>query len=254
MSIYGSTLLRRRLSKELTQLASPDKITSGAWKSSLLHAGRMSCTRSGYVEHRNPEQRSGSCEFPPLSCHLSSSKGREQGREEPCPHCWGTLLSQALCLNRTNVLATVSLPMASHPHMGRQLLDMTLWTPVVGTWVWARAAPQLLVGAAVGAAAAPCILAHAPCRWGRLQLVPPPCYIILRLSVCLGFGNPNLFVDALEEKSHWGTSSQCHSHKLNPTRHGPRQGAICNVLQPSTFAKAGKMLSSLRTDFRKVIC
>lgn len=164
MSIYGSTLLRRSLSKELTQLASSDKITSGAWKPSLLHAGSRTCTQGGYAEHRNPEQKSGTCDFPLLSCHLHSSKVAEQVREDPCPRCCGTQPSQASCLDRTEVLAIVSLHTASQPHMGRQLLDTTLWTPMVGRWVWARAARQLLVSAVVGAAAAPCVLARAPCR------------------------------------------------------------------------------------------
>lgn len=82
MFVYGNTLLRRRVPKELTQLASLSKITSGTWKPSLLHAERRSCTQCGYdVEHRNPEQRSGGWEFPLLSCYLSSSKGVGQVRE-----------------------------------------------------------------------------------------------------------------------------------------------------------------------------
>ena len=119
MSVYGSTLLRWRIPKDLTQLASLGKITSGTWKPSLLHAGRRTCTQGGYVEHRNPEQRSASCEFPLLSRYLSSSKGVGKGREETCPHCWAMLPSQAPCLDRPNVLATVPLPMASHPAHGK---------------------------------------------------------------------------------------------------------------------------------------
>lgn len=120
MSIYGSTLLRRRIPKELTQLSSLGEVTSGSWKSSLLHPARRRWTQGGYTEHRNPEQRSGSCEFLLFSCYLSSSKGVGQGREETCHHCcWGMLPSQAPRLDRPNVLATVSLPTASHPTHGK---------------------------------------------------------------------------------------------------------------------------------------
>lgn len=37
---------------------------------------------------QNSTQRSGSCEFPPLSCYLRNLKGVGQGREETCQHCW----------------------------------------------------------------------------------------------------------------------------------------------------------------------
>lgn len=119
MSVYGSTLLRRRVPTELTQLASLGNVISGTWKPSLLHPARRRWTQGCYVEHRNPEQRSGSCEFLLLSCYLSSSRGVGQGREETHSHCWGTLPSQAPCLDRPNVLATAPLPTASHPVHGK---------------------------------------------------------------------------------------------------------------------------------------
>lgn len=122
-------------------------------------------TQGGYVEHRNPEQRSGNCEFPLLSHYLSSSKAVGQGREETHPHCWGTLPSQAPRLDTSNVLATVPLP------MGKQLPGMTCaldpWEgagPHGGVTGVGRTGWQLLVGAA----AVPCLLARAPHRrWVR---------------------------------------------------------------------------------------
>lgn len=114
-------------------------------------------------------ERSGSCELPLLSCYLRSLKGVKARGPRQRGNLWALLPSQALCLDRDSIPATVHIPFPQlHTwHMGNSFQAQPArsglqegQSPMARAWMWARAAAQLLVGAGVGAAAASCLHTH----------------------------------------------------------------------------------------------
>lgn len=144
------------------------------------------------------------------------------------------LLSQALYLDRPSVPATVPLPTASHPAHGKQLqgttcaLDLQEGKALMArAWMWARAAPQLLMGAGVGAAAASCLLTHPHEHWCGEEGYSWFHYLVKPLWNCLCAAlletQTNLWV-------HWRKNPTGMLLPEYSTGNTHRQGAICNGL------------------------